>query len=77
MLAILHLKCKIASMHYISRSIEPFLKKAAKEFPAVVLTGPRQAGKTTLLKHLFGKKYRYISLESPDIRAAAASDPRP
>ncbi len=61
---------------YIQRSIEPVLKKAVAQFPAVVLTGPRQAGKTTLLKHLFGKTHRYLSLEPPDIRAAAASDPR-
>ena len=62
-------------MKYIKRSLEPVLKKAASEFPAVVLTGPRQCGKTTLLKHLF-QSYRYVSLEPPDIRAAAAEDPR-
>ena len=61
---------------YIKRSLETVLKKAAAEFPAVVLTGPRQAGKTTLLKHLFGKRYRYVSLEPPDIRASASEDPR-
>jgi len=37
----------------------------------VVLTGPRQSGKTTLLKHLFARRCRYVSLESPDVRAAA------
>jgi len=61
---------------YITRSLETVLKKATSEFPAVVLTGPRQSGKTTLLKHLFGEDYRYVSLEPPDIRAAAVEDPR-
>ncbi len=64
------------SSTYIERSLEPVLKKAALEFPAVVLTGPRQSGKTTLLKHLFGGQYNYVSLEPPDIRASAQEDPR-
>ena len=61
---------------YINRSLEPVLKRAAAEFPAVVLTGPRQSGKTTLLRHLFGGHCRYASLEPPDVRAAASVDPR-
>ncbi len=61
---------------YIPRAVEPVVRRAAREFPAIVLTGPRQAGKTTLLKHLFGKSHRYVSLDTPDVRMAAASDPR-
>jgi predicted AAA+ superfamily ATPase len=61
---------------YIKRSLEPVLKKAVTEFPAITLTGPRQAGKTTLLQRHFGKNFRYVSLEPPDIRASANEDPR-
>lgn len=72
------LKSIIAEMQhkYITRSLEPVIKKAASEFPAVFLTGPRQSGKTTLLKALFGDHYQYISVELPDLRAAAIADPR-
>jgi uncharacterized protein len=64
------------SQTYITRSLEPVLKRAVAEFPAVVLTGPRQSGKTTLFQHLFGKSCRYVSLEPPDVRASAIEDPR-
>ncbi|MBZ0256486.1 AAA family ATPase, partial [bacterium] len=40
------------------------------------LTGPRQSGKTTLLKHLLFKQFKYVSLEPPDVRNAAIADPR-
>jgi predicted AAA+ superfamily ATPase len=63
-------------MAYIDRSLEPVVRRAATEFPAVVLAGPGQSGKTTLLRHLFRETHRYVSLEPPDVRAAATDDPR-
>lgn len=41
-----------------------------------MITGPRQAGKTTLVRHLAGDAFRYASLDDPDVRAAALADPR-
>ena len=62
--------------NYIPRSLEVVVQKAAREFPVVVLVGPRQSGKTTLLKHLFEERYQVVSLEPPDVRLAALNDPR-
>ncbi len=61
---------------YIKRSLEAVLMRAVSQFPAVLVSGPRQSGKTTLLRRLFGDSHRYVSLESPDIRALATEDPR-
>ena len=61
---------------YIPRRLGACVLRAANEFPAVVVVGPRQSGKTTLLKNLVGESYPIISLEPPDVRLAAQSDPR-
>lgn len=57
------------------RNIAQKIKELSGKFPVIALTGPRQSGKTTLLKSLFPDK-NYVSLEDPDIRGYAADDPR-
>ena len=60
---------------YVHRMIEKELNAATKEFPVVVLTGPRQTGKSTLLRTLF-PKHDYVTLDDPFTRKAAKDDPR-
>jgi len=59
----------------ILRTLEHKLREMAGKFPVVSLTGPRQSGKITLVRHAF-PDYAYASLEKPDIRLYAQSDPR-
>ena len=61
---------------YLHRSLEIPLRSSLEEFPAVLVTGPRQAGKTTLLRACLGATHRYVSLDEPDVRLAARTDPR-
>lgn len=58
----------------ISRTLTGEIRKRLSKFPIVALTGPRQSGKTTLLKDLF-PDYKYVSLENPDARSFAEDDP--
>lgn len=62
-------------MSMIPRALEGKIKSLAQKYPVVTLTGPRQSGKSTLLKASF-QDYRYVSLEDPDIRLFAQEDPR-
>lgn len=59
----------------IDRDLAPRLREAAKAFPAVTLTGPRQSGKSTLCRALF-PDHAYANLEAPDVRDFALTDPR-
>ncbi len=59
----------------IPRTLASSLRRAAQVFPVVTLTGPRQSGKTTLVRHVF-RRHRYVSLELPDLRHLALEDPR-
>ena len=58
----------------IQRELQATLEHFAAKYPIVTLTGPRQSGKSTLLKHAF-PNYQYISLEDLDMREFAATDP--
>lgn len=59
----------------IKRGLEKNTKKAAKMFPVVSITGPRQSGKTTLAKKCF-PKYKYYNLEDPNTRKIISEDPK-
>lgn len=59
----------------VNRLISDKIKDLLGKFPVVTLTGARQCGKSTLLKHLL-PDYRYVSLEDPDTRRAVSEDPR-
>ncbi|GHV36787.1 ATPase [Synergistales bacterium] len=60
---------------YIARRAEKTIVNLSKGFPIVAITGPRQSGKTTLARHVFGDR-PYVSLEDPDNREFAAVDPK-
>jgi len=63
-------------MNYIPRQLEGKLGRYVKQFPVVVLTGARQSGKSTLLRHLFnGGRWQYLSLDQRGILGRINSDP--
>jgi predicted AAA+ superfamily ATPase len=62
-------------MKYLERTLGGSLALAARSFPAVILTGPRRAGKTTLLRQRFPRA-AHVLLEDPDLAARAQADPQ-
>lgn len=60
---------------YALRTMEGFFSKASRQFPAMLITGARQVGKTTLLQHLGKGKRTYVTLDDPLLRALAKDDP--
>ncbi len=57
-------------MNYIPRSLEARLRKYEKTYKAILVTGPRQVGKSTLLKKAFADR-KYVSLDDPFIEEQA------
>ncbi len=62
-------------MPYVHRHLAVTLRRALQTFPAVLVTGPRQVGKTTLLQRELARTHRFVSLERPDVRSRAKGDP--
>lgn len=60
---------------YIQRTMASAIVEASEYFPVVTLTGPRQSGKSTILRHMFAET-PYFSMEDPDVRQAVKSDPK-
>jgi uncharacterized protein len=66
----------MAAARYLPRTLTRVLQRAARDFPSVVLTGPRQSGKSTLVRKIFGETHRYCSLDDPVLRDQARRDPK-
>ena len=63
-------------MSYIKRNLENVINQVTKEYPVVLVTGPRQVGKTTMLQKLMeGTKRGYVTLDDLNERALVKSDP--
>lgn len=60
---------------YLNRVMKNCWTEADSQFPVLLLTGPRQVGKTTLLQHLCGKERKYVTLDDPGLRTLAIEDP--
>ena len=61
---------------YIHRHAEELIKQMVSMFKVILVTGPRQVGKTTLLKHILGDAYTYVTLDDINELDVAKSDPK-
>lgn len=61
---------------FINRTLTPFISKASKTFPVVLVTGPQQVGKTSIFEEMRPASRNYVTLDDPEIRAMAQDDPR-
>ncbi len=62
-------------MAYIKRDLEEKILSLSKEYAAILITGPRQVGKTTVLRKLMQKNRAYVTLDDLEDRAMAQNDP--
>ena len=60
---------------YIDRAMEKTVHRLQKSFPVLLITGPRQVGKTTMLKHLAEEGRKYVTLDDPLLRQLAVTEP--
>lgn len=61
---------------YITRELEAKLRSYLRQFKVVLVTGPRQAGKTTMLRHFLSDAYEYVTLDDMNALNLAVSDPK-
>jgi len=62
-------------MMFINRALESMIKEVSNTYPILLVTGPRQVGKTTLLKHVADQTRKYVSLDDPVARQLAKEEP--
>lgn len=60
---------------YIHRTLEAFFSKASEQFPIILVTGPRQVGKTTILRHMSKNSRNYVTLDDPILAQLAKEEP--
>jgi uncharacterized protein len=60
---------------YVKRTLETFFLNATLQFPVMLVTGARQVGKTTFLRHVSGEERTYVTLDDPMILSLAREDP--